>query len=98
MDELSITPNPLQPNGFGGVVSDDQTPAPYHTHDGVNSPELDFSPAGNNQDIQFNDNGSFGGDDNFQWDKTNSVLTFGNDTEITTLPDKWLTIDAADAD
>jgi hypothetical protein len=73
-----ITPNPLQPNGFGGVESDSTTSVPFHTHDGLNSPKLDLpssggTPAGNDTDIQFNDSGTFGGDDNFQYELFGSV-------------------------
>lgn len=35
------------------------------------------SPGGNNTDVQFNDSGSFGGDDDFTWNKTTKVLTLG---------------------
>lgn len=37
---LPITPNPLEPAGYGGVESDSTKSVPYHTHDGLNSPKL----------------------------------------------------------
>lgn len=36
------------------------------------------SPGGNDQDVQFNDSGSFGGDDNFTWNNNDKALTVGN--------------------
>lgn len=61
-------------------------PVQYHTHDGVDSPELDFSPAGNDGEIQFNDNGSFGSDEGFKYNKNTAVptITFKNGIEIDT--------------
>lgn len=44
---MEFTPNPLEPNGFGGVVPENESPAPFHTHDGVNSPSILPSQAGN---------------------------------------------------
>jgi len=35
-------------------------------------------PGGDDTQIQFNDGGSFGGDANFTWDKTTSILSLGN--------------------
>jgi hypothetical protein len=45
-NDTTITPNPLQPNGYGGVESDSAERAPYHTHDGVNSPKLAATSSG----------------------------------------------------
>lgn len=44
------------------------------------------TPAGNNTDIQFNDGGAFGGDDNLQWDKNFQALILSNGSTIT-VPD-----------
>lgn len=53
MNENSqITPNPLQPNGFGGVASDSEVQTPFHTHDGVNSPKLPASVFSTDRGIQ----------------------------------------------
>ena len=32
------------------------------------------SPAGSDEEVQFNDSGSFGSDANFKWDKTKDIL------------------------
>lgn len=80
--ENLVTPNPLQPNGYGGVVSDDQTPVPFHTHDGVNSPKLNTGGvAGNNMEVQYNDNGTQAGDPYFRWDKNNAQVLLGSATD-----------------
>lgn len=77
MNELpTITPNPLQPNGFGGVGPENDTPAPYHTHDGINSPKLDTGPADPTNSVQFNNAGSFGGSSKFTFNG-NTVVTAG---------------------
>jgi len=39
---------------------------------------ISFFPAGSTTQIQFNDSGSLGGDNNFVWDKTNNKLTISN--------------------
>jgi hypothetical protein len=44
-NDTTITPNPLQPNGYGGVESDSDIRVPFHTHDGVNSPKLVYDNA-----------------------------------------------------
>ena len=36
------------------------------------------TPGGSDTQVQFNDGGSFGGDDNFTWDKTNNKLGIGS--------------------
>lgn len=36
------------------------------------------SPGGNNTDVQFNDSGSFGGEDTFTFDKTDVIMTLDN--------------------
>lgn len=43
------------------------------------------SPAGSDTQVQFNDGGSFGGESNFVWDKTNHKLSLGNGTTQATL-------------
>jgi hypothetical protein len=40
------------------------------------------SPGGSDTQVQFNDGGSFGGDADFTWDKTNNVLTLGTDARL----------------
>lgn len=82
IDEVpTITPNPLQPNGFGGVESDSSKQVPFHTHDGVNSPKLNFEPAGNDTEVQFNKNGEFGADENLRWDEQNNRIFIGASDE-----------------
>lgn len=50
----------------------------YHTHNGIDSPRLDIeagTPGGSDTSVQYNDGGSFGGDSNLTWDKTNQILS-----------------------
>lgn len=42
------------------------------------------NPAGNNGDLQFNDNGAFGGSSTLRWDKINKVLHVGVSTTLLT--------------
>lgn len=44
------------------------------------------SPGGSDTQVQFNDGGSFGGDSNFTWDKTNHYLSLGGATVSSTHP------------
>lgn len=43
---------------------------------------VSVSPGGSNTQIQFNDSGSFGGDADFVWDKTNNFLGIGQSTPL----------------
>jgi hypothetical protein len=66
----------------GQATSPLDEPVIPHTHNGIDSPLLSGSgggiPAGSDKDIQFNDQGYLGGDDNFQWDKTTRTLSIGD--------------------
>lgn len=73
----SSTSNAIEPayNNFGVWQSVFNFTSPLIKNT-VNTPSIGV--AGNNKDIQFNDNGSFGGDNSLQWDKNNDTLYLGN--------------------
>jgi hypothetical protein len=50
------------------------------------------TPGGNNKDVQFNNNGVFGGSDFFAWDNTNHFLGIGTSSPSTTLSISGATI------
>lgn len=58
---------------------------PPHTHNGVDNLPVSGAggkPGGNDTDIQFNDNGAFGGDDNLTFDKNTATLSVPNIADI----------------
>lgn len=81
----SYLPDPIQEFNTPPLPDPTSIPVGYHTHNGIDSPELDIGdtdPAGSSTEIQFNDSGVFGADSDFTWNKTTDVLTLGNNAEI----------------
>ena len=52
------------------------------------------TPGGSNTQVQFNDNGSFGGDSNFVWNNTNKRLGIGTTSPGYRLTVPWITGDS----
>lgn len=77
---------------------------PPHTHNGIdNLPIVSTAtpsagtPGGNNTDIQFNDNGTFGGDDNLSFDKSTSTLQVKHISEIPGTGSDGITIETLES-